>query len=152
MLAASILLVSAAAHGQVLKCVSPNGSIEYGNRCPAGTTEYQTPISTKVGGARTPSAPAAPAPAQKSLAEKEAAFKKRQTERRESDQKAQKVAAEQAQKRQACASARNYLKTLESGVRLRARDPKTGDIGYLDDAARAAETAKAQKAIQDHCN
>lgn len=147
-IAAVIMLASAVAHGQVMKCVAPDGRVEYGNRCPAGTSEQQTAISTKTSGAR---APATPASSQQSLAEKNAAFNKRQIEQREAEQKAQKVAAEQAQKKQACESARNYLQTLESGVRLRARDPKTGDIGYIDDSARAAETAKAQKAVRDYC-
>lgn len=150
--ALTVLLASTAAYGQVMKCVGPDGRVEYANFCPTGTTGQKTTISTKASGsAHAPAAPAAPASAQKSLAEQEAAFKKRQIEQREAQQKTQKVAAEQAQKRQACESAQNYLKTLESGVRLRARDPKTGDIGYLDDAGRAAEVAKARKAIQDNC-
>jgi hypothetical protein len=148
-IAAAIMLASAAAHGQVMKCVSLDGRVEYANRCPAGTAEHQTPISTKAsGGAR---APAAPASAQKSLVEQSAAFNKRQLEQREAQQKAQKVAAEQAQKNQACESARSYLQTLDSGARLRSMDPKTGEIGYLDDARRTAERAKAAKAVEDHC-
>lgn len=147
-IAAAILLASAAAHGQVVKCVSPDGSVEYGNRCPAGTSEHQTAISTRT---KSATVSAAPASAPKSLVEKNAEFNKRRTEQQEEQQKAQKLAAEQAQKNQACESARNYLQTLDSGVRLRARDPKTGDIGYLDDAARASETAKARKAVQDYC-
>ena len=157
--ALAILLASTAAYGQVMKCVGPDGRVEYANFCPSGTTGQTTTISTKTGGTKPAVAPAAsdaPAPsasasAQKSLAEQEAAFKKRQIEQREEQQKAQKLAAEKAQKQQACASAQNYLKTLESGIRLRSRDPKTGDLGYLDDAGRAAETAKARKAVQDHC-
>jgi hypothetical protein len=143
------MAVSAAAHGQVMKCVRADGSVEYGNRCPAGTSEHRTTISTKSSGTTV----SAPAPAaQQSLAEREAAFRKRQTEQNEEAQKAQKVAAEQAQKQQACASARNYLQMLDSGERLRTRDPKTGEIGYIDDAGRAAETAKARKAVQDNCS
>ena len=150
-IAAFIMAVSALAHGQVMKCVRADGSIEYGNRCPAGTSEYRTTISTKATGASA-SAPAAPAGAQKSLAEREAEFKKRQTEQREDAQKAQKVAAEEAQKKQACEGARNYLKMLESGERLRMRDPKTGEVGYMDDAGRAAEEARARKSVQDYCS
>jgi len=157
--ALTLLLATATAYGQVMKCVGPDGNVEYANFCPSGTTGQKTTISTKTGGAKPAAAPAASdapaapasASAQKSLAEQEAAFKKRQIEQREEQQKAQKVAAEQAQKRQACESAQNYLKTLESGVRLRARDPNTGDIGYLDDAGRASEMAKARKAVQDNC-
>jgi hypothetical protein len=150
-IAAAILAVSAAAHGQVMKCVRPDGSVEYANRCPAGASEYRTTISTKATGASA-SAPAAPGAAQKSLAEQEAAFKKRQTEQREEAQKAQKVSADAAQKKQACESARNYLQMLQSGERLRTRDPKTGEVGYIDDAGRAAEEAKARRAVQDNCS
>lgn len=151
LLAAALLITATTAFGQVMKCISPDGRVEYASRCPTGTEEQQTTISNKAAGG-TQSAPAAPSAARKSIAEQNAAYKKRQTEQREAEQKAQKVAAEQAQKKQACESARNYLKTLESGVRLRARDPKTGDIGYLDDTGRAAETARAQKGVQDHCS
>ena len=152
-IAAAILLASTAAYGQVVKCVSPDGRVEYGNRCPAGTQEYRTPISTSTSGPKSaPAAAATPAAAaQKSIAEREAAFRKRQTEQREEAQKAQKLAAEQAQKKQACESARNYLRLLESGERLKTRDPKTGDIGYIDDAGRAAELAKARKGVSDYC-
>jgi len=130
----AILLASAAAYGQVMKCVGADGRVEYANFCPTGTAEQKTTISTKASGAtHAPAAPAASASAQKSLAEQEAAFKKRQIEQRESAQKAQKVAADQAQKREACERAQNYLKMLESGERLRTRDPNTGDIGYMDD-------------------
>jgi hypothetical protein len=41
---------------------------------------------------------------------------------------------------------------IESGERLRTRDPKTGEIGYIDDAGRAAEEARARKAVQDYCS
>lgn len=154
-IATAIMAVSAAAHGQVMKCVSPDGSIEYANRCPSGTSEQQTTISTKTSGsAKAPAvskSPAASPSAQKSLAERNAEFNKRQIEQREAQQKAQKLAAQEAQKKQACESARNYLQMLESGERLRTRDPKTGDIGYMDDSGRAAETAKARKAVQDNC-
>lgn len=148
-IATALLLVSATAYGQVMKCISSDGRVEYASRCPAGTEERQTTISNKAAGGK--SSPAAPAAAQKSIAEQNAAYNKRQTEKRESEQKAQKLAAEQAQKNQACDSARNYLKMLESGERLRVRDPQTGQIGYIDDAGRQAEFAKAQKGVADNC-
>jgi hypothetical protein len=155
-IAAAFMLASAVAHGQVVKCVSPDGSIEYANRCPSGTTEHQTTISTKASSSIKPSssakAPAAAASAEKSLAERNAAFNKRQLEQREEQQKSQKLAAEKAQKTQACDDARNYLRTLESGVQLRGMDPKTGEVGYFDDARRAAETAKARSAVSQNCN
>lgn len=154
-IAAAIMLASAAAHGQVVKCVSPNGSIEYANRCPAGTAEYQTTISTKASSSPKTSgsakAPAASVSAEKSLAERNAEFNKRQLEQQKEQQKSQKLAAEKAQQAQACNDARNYLRTLESGVQLRGIDPKTGEVGYFDDARRASETAKARNAVSQNC-
>jgi hypothetical protein len=41
---------------------------------------------------------------------------------------------------------------LQSGERLRTRDPKTGEVGYIYDAGRAAEEAKARRAVQDNCS
>lgn len=151
-IAAAVMLASAAAHGQVVKCVSPDGSIEYANRCPSGTSEHQTTISTKASSSVKPSSSAkAPASAEKSLAERNAAFSKRQLEQREEQQKSQKLVAEKARKTQACDDSRNYLRTLESGVQLRGLDPKTGEVGYYDDARRTAETAKARNAVSQYC-
>lgn len=150
-IAAAVMLASATAHGQVVKCVSPDGSIEYANRCPSGASEHQTTISTKASSSVKPSSGAKAPSAEKSLAERNAAFSKRQLEQREEQQKSQKLAAEEAQKTQACDDAKNYLRTLESGVQLRGADPKTGEIGYFDDARRAAETAKARNAVSQNC-
>lgn len=139
-----LVLVSGAAYGQLLKCVSRDGKVEYAAQCPSGTAEHRTAIRS--------SAPApGAAPAARSLAEQEAAFRKRQLEQQEAQQKAEKEAALAAQKRQACDNARAYLKSLQEGLRITRTDPKTGERVFLEDAERAAETARAQRAVEQNC-
>lgn len=141
-----MVLASAAAHGQLLKCVSKDGKVEYSMQCPPGTTEQRTTIFSR-GTGSTPSA----APQAKSLAEQEAAFKKRQVEQQEAQQKTDKQAAETDEKRQACEGARAYLRSLQDGLRLTRTDPKTGERVFLEDAERASETARAQRAVDQNC-
>lgn len=138
-----MMLASVAAHGQVLKCVSKDGRVEYASLCPPGTKEMQTGIRN------VPSA--APAPAQKFLAEREADFKKRQLEQDESRQKDEKKAAESQDRRQACESAQAYLKDLQAGNRVARTDPKTGERVFLEDPDRPAEIARAQRIADQNC-
>lgn len=145
-IAIAMMLASAAAYGQLVKCVSKDGKVEYGTLCPPGTTEQRTTIFSR-GAGSTPSA----APQPKSLAEEDAAFRKRQLEQQEAQQKTDKQVAEAEQKRQACDSARAYLKSLQDGLRVTRTDPKTGERVYLEDAQYAAETAKAQRAVDQNC-
>lgn len=145
-IAVIMMLASAAAHGQVLKCVSNDGKVEYANQCPPGTIEQRTTIFSKGAGA----APSR-APQSKSLAEQDAAFKKRLTEKEEERQKEEKKVAETAQKRYACDSARAYLKALQDGQRITRTDPKTGERIYLEDAEYPKEVARAQLAVDQNC-
>jgi hypothetical protein len=142
-----VMLASATAHAQVVKCVGPDGRVEYTNVCPPGTTEH------KIGVRSAPASPAPDAaPQQNSLAERDAAFRKRQIEQQEAQQKAAKQAAEAEQKRQACDKAQAYLKSLEAGMRIARTDPKTGERVFLEDAEYAAETARARRAVEQTCN
>jgi hypothetical protein len=146
-LALLMMALSATAYGQLVKCVSKDGKVEYARECAAGSTESKTQIRSSTGGGAAPAAP----PAQKSLAERDAEFKKRMIEQQEAQQKDSKKTAEAEQKREACNSAQTYLKSLESGLRMRRMDPKTGETAYMDDAERAAETAKARDRIAQNC-
>lgn len=141
-----MMLASAAAYGQLFKCIGKDGRVEYAGQCPPGTTAQQTGIKS-TGGGPAPSA----APQQKSLAERDAEFKKRLVEQQEAQQKAQKQAAEAEQKRRGCENARAYLQSLQAGMRITRFDPKTGERVYLEDAEYAAETAKAQRAVEQNC-
>lgn len=141
-----LMLAVVPAHGQLLKCISKDGKVEYAAQCPAGTKEQVTGIKNAPG---SPSPGTASKP--KSMAEKEADFKKRQTEQAEAQGKQQKEAAEAAQRQRACEEARNYLAGLEGGARITRIDPKTGERVFLEDAARAQEVGRAQQSVQANC-
>ena len=159
-LAVIMMALSATAYGQLVKCVSKDGKVEYTTDCPAGTTETKIRSSTggPAGGAA-PSAPpaqkggAAPSapPAQKTMAERDAEFKKRSIEQQEAQQKDAKKTAEAEQKKEACSNAQTYLKTLESGMRITRTDPKTGERVFLDDSERASEMTRAQGRVTQYC-
>ena len=138
-----MLLAPGLAAAQVNKCFDASGKVvAYGAECPAGTRSEQTAIKN---------APAQSAPAQKSLAERDADFRKRQMEKQEAEAKAEKKGAETAQRRKACEDAQGYVKTLQTGQRIRTTDPKTGERGYLSDADYPKEMARAQKQVADTC-
>ena len=144
--AALLLVISATASGQVLKCVRPDGSVEYASTCPTGTEAKQTGIKIT---------PANSAPAQatapKSLAEQNAEFQKRQAEQEEARTKAQKDAAQTAQMQRACNDARAYLAALQARNRVVRTDPKTGERVFLDDAGYEREIAQAQASVTANC-
>lgn len=141
-----LMLAPFTAYGQMLKCVSKDGKVEYAAQCPAGTTATQTGIRSSPG---RPSASAESKP--KSLAEQDADFKKRLTDKADTQAKQEKEAAEKAQRQRACEDARSYLTGLESGVRISRTDPKTGERVFLEDAARAQEITTARQSVQTNC-
>ena len=143
-----VLLVPFAAHGQLLKCISPDGRVEYAADCPPGTKEVQTGIRTTRDG---PSSSGVASPQQKSLAEREAEFRKRQMESAEAQKKDQAKASELAQNRENCERARIYLRSLQDGHRISQIDPRTGERVFLEDSARTGEIARAQSAVDSNC-
>ena len=145
-LAIIMMVLSATAYGQLVKCVSKDGKVEYTRDCPVGTTETKTGIRSTTGGAAS-SAPAVP----KSLAERDADFKKRGIEQAEAQQKDAKKAAEAEQKRENCDSAQAYYKSLESGQRIVRADPKTGERAFMEDQERNAEMVRARARIDQNC-
>lgn len=146
-IALMMLLLSAAAHGQMLKCTGKDGKIEYATQCPAGSKQEATGIKSTPSAAPSGSS-AAP---EKSLAEQDAAFRKRAAEKQEAQAKEEKKEAQDAQRRRACEDARAYLKNLQAGNRIVKADPKTGERAYLDDAGYAKETAAAQSSVDANC-
>ena len=142
------LLAPFAAHGQLLKCVSPDGRIEYAAECPPGAKEVQTGIrSTREG----PSSSGASSSQQKSIAEREAEFRKRRMESADAQKKEEAKAAELAQNRENCERARIYLKSLQEGQRISQIDPRSGERVYLEDPQRPTEIARAQQAVDSNC-
>ncbi len=134
----------AVAYAQVNKCVDSSGRVVgYGSECPAGTRPEATGIRS--------SPPAAGPAAPKSMAEQEAEFRKRQIEKREAEAKAEKLAADDKARAGNCESARSYLKSLKTGLRITRTDPNTGEHTVLGDADYPREVAKAQRAIEANC-
>lgn len=141
-----VMLAPVAVHGQMLKCVSKDGKVEYASQCPDGTKELQTGIKNTPG-----QSAAKDAPQQKSISERDADFRKRQLEGNEARQKEEAKAAEKAAQREDCERAQVYLKSLQEGQRIAQVDPKTGERVFIDDASRPAEVARMQKVVQSTC-
>jgi hypothetical protein len=144
-LALLMIMLSATAYGQLVKCTTKDGKVIYANSCPPDTTEQQIRSAPASSGAGAPPA------AQKSLAERDADFKKRMIEKQEMEQKEVKKLAEAQQKREACEGAQAYLKSLESGIRIQRTDPKTGERIYMEDEERASETVRARARVEQAC-
>jgi len=142
-----MLLMSVAAHAQLLKCIGKDGRVEYASQCPPGTKAQDTGIRSAPA-----AAPSGAAPQQKSVAERDAEFRKRQMEKQEAEAKEAKRTAEDTQRKRACEDARAYLKGLEARNRIVKTDPKTGERVFLEEADYASEIAAAQRSIQANCN
>lgn len=143
LLSLAMTLLPLTAHAQIMKCIGANGRVEFAASCPPGTKAQSTGIPNNPG-----SAPASP---QKSLADRDAEFRKRQIEQQDSAKKAEEKAQEKADLKQNCESAQGYLKGLQSGARAAKTDPATGERVFLEDAERAAEIARAQRAVETNC-
>ena len=62
------------------------------------------------------------------------------------------VASQEAQaKKENCARAQEYVRTIESGQRISRTDAK-GERYFLEDAQIAQEAARARQAVQQWCN
>lgn len=101
----------------------------------------------------TASAAAAPAsaPAAKAeptMAQRNADFRKRQADAAMEEQKAADASKRQSDIDNHCKELRQSKKVLESGRRIGTTD-KAGEPSYMDDAERAAQLQKAQRALAD---
>lgn len=81
-------------------------------------------------------------------AEKNAEFVKRRAEQAEQEKKAAEQARVAAEKTKNCDRARQYQKTLASGVRLVSTD-KTGERVYLDEAQRTQEEREVKNMLKE---
>ncbi len=164
LLVGSMLVFAAVASAQMYRWVDKDGRVHY--------TATPPPPGVK---ARTLQAPAVPPPAPgdakdaaakdgaatdagaKSArrgpltpAEQEQEFRKRQLEAQKAREKEALAAKEAETKQENCARAREALRTFESGLRV-SRTDAPGERYYIDDDARARETAAARRAVQDWC-
>lgn len=77
--------------------------------------------------------------------------KRKKAEQDVADKKKAEDAANAAIKADNCRRAQGEMRTINSGVRL-TRTNEKGEIEYLDDAARARETARTQGLVASQCN
>lgn len=146
-LAAMAAAFCALAVAQQYKWVDRDGRVGYGDVPPPGArvTRLRPPPAAPAA----PAAAAAPKDAGKPLSP-EAAFQKRQKEAREREEKAGKERAEAETRRVNCEQAQASLRYLQSGQRATTMNA-SGERVFLDDDQRAAETERAQRAVNEWC-
>jgi len=139
------LAFAATALAQQYRWVDKDGKVGYGDTPPPGV--QATPL-------KPPAGPSAPAAAPKKDAAKdlspEAAFRKRQQERQEGEQKAAKERADAEAKRVNCEQSQGALRSLQSGQRISTVNA-AGERVFIDDAERAKEIERTQRAVNDWC-
>lgn len=86
----------------------------------------------------------------KTLAERELEFRQRRAADAEAQANAEKESAAAAERQRGCEQARAQLAALTSGQRI-ARFNAAGEREMLDDAARAEETERARKQVEQWC-
>jgi hypothetical protein len=126
-----------AAMAQQYKWVDANGKVQYGDTPPPGVeaTRLKPP-------------PSAPAAAPK--VNPEAAFRNRQQERQKGEEKAAKERAEAETKRVNCEQSQASLRSLQSGQRITTTNA-AGERVFIDDAERAKEIERTQRAVNEWC-
>jgi len=150
----SLLIVAlgfaAGASAQQFRWVDKDGRTQYGDVPPPGVK------ATRIKG---PAGGSAPAPASPSSAAKkdgakalspEAAFQKRQKEAKEQDDKAAKERADADVRRANCDAAQAALRQIQSGQRIATMNA-AGERVFVDDAGRAREEERAQRAVAENC-
>lgn len=142
-----VLGFATVASAQQYRWVDKDGRVQYGDTPPPGakTTRLKPPP----GGSAPAPAAAAKKDAQKPLSP-EAAFQKRQKDAKEEEDKAAKERADADVRRSNCEAAQAALRQIQSGQRMMTMNA-AGERVYLDDAARAREEERAQKAVGESC-
>lgn len=144
LLGAAFLALPLLAGAQIYTWKDENGRTVMSDKPPVGKATQRKVI--------TPAASETQAPTQppKTFAEKEMEFRKEQQDRQEKAKKAEAEQAQTAQRKENCDNARRSLQLYQSGERV-ARRTDSGEREILDDDQRAAEAAKAQKAVNEWC-
>lgn len=165
-LAACLLAFAAAsAHAQALwKWRDASGQLHISDKAPPPGTPAKDILAAPPGGvvpppaaliAKPAGASAAQAPAKAASAGESALDKKKKAadlekSEKEKAERARLEASNAAIRKDNCARAHGALQTLQNGGRM-ARTNDKGEREYLDDAARADETKRAQDAIASNC-
>ena len=141
------------------KWKDPNGSVQYSDSPPPSTVK-EADILQRPNAARRASVPAtsaAPAPAASAPAtpaapkiDKELEDRKKKQDELEAAKKKEIEQKNAALRKDNCTQARNYMKSLEDGMRI-SRTTSTGEREVLDDTGRAAEVKRTQAIIKSDC-
>lgn len=158
LLAAAAALVTAPLSAQTQwKWRDANGRIQYSDRPPPRSVPDQAILGRPggtTGSAPAPAAAPAPSasapPAAASAIDPALAEKRRQAEAAEAAKRKADEDKLARQRQDNCQRAREYLRTLESGIRI-ARSNAQGDREYLDDTQRQSEAARAREIIDSDC-
>ncbi len=138
-----------------------NGSVQYSDSPPPSNVK-EADILQRPNAARRASLPptsAKPAPAASAVAaptsaapkvDKELEDRKKKQEELEAAKKKEVEQKNAALRKENCTQARNYMKSLEDGMRI-SRTTSTGEREVLDDTGRAAEVKRTQAIIKSDC-
>jgi hypothetical protein len=139
------LAFAATALAQQYKWVDQDGKVRYGDIPPPGVqaTPLRPPVSA-------PAAPAAKKDGGTTELSPEAAFRKRQQERQEAEEKAAKERTDAEAKRVNCEQSQASLRMLQAGQRITTMNA-AGERVFIDDAQRAQELERMQRAVNDWC-
>lgn len=125
--------------GPVVKPVARPGSEE-------GTPSASDPAASGGNAANIGNAPPAP-PAPPTYAERNAEFKKRRLEQAEKDKKEADDSARAAARKKNCELARDYQRTIDSGIRITNTD-KNGERNVMTDEERNRATRENRQILE----
>jgi type IV secretory pathway VirB10-like protein len=152
LLAAGTLLACATVAQAQYIWINEKGVKEYSDRSPPPSIPLKNilkaPNGQPTGADVAPASPAElpkPAPAP-SLAERNADYNKRLKDQAELAKKAQVEADQKAEQAASCSRALAAKRSIDSGERISVQDDN-GERGFMDDAQRARERARADKIL-----
>ena len=152
------LILAIPVQAQMYKWTDANGKIQYSDTPPpAGAkSESVKNRSSSVTTSAAPAADAAKAGAAKAsrpltAAEQEQAFRKRKLDDEEAQKKGRDKLAQESQKQENCAIAKNNAVILEAGGRQARVDAK-GERYFLDEAQVQTDLTKARQQVSTFCN
>lgn len=147
-----LILSSTGASAALNKWVDANGQVHYSDLPPPNDVEA-TKLRSSSGiedpANRNDTAASAPA-APKSMAEREAELKKAQQEKKAAAEKSAKDQANAEAIKASCAATKQYLRTLQDGIRMVTVDAN-GERSYMDDEQRQQNITKVQQDINRDC-
>lgn len=144
----TVLAVAASAHAGITKWVDAEGKVHYSDGPPPASAKSQKSLNIQ----NTPAPSQAPAAGGegKSLAERNLESNKRRVETEEAAAKEARDKEEAKRKQANCAQARAQLQALQEGQRMSSYNEK-GERVFMEDSARPAAIAEAQKAVNSWC-